>query len=296
VLPDDIGQAMREGHQPENGNAEVLREHCPAVRQDLVPVPGGQAEVFSAGDGPTVVLMHPFNIGAGVFARQYAALAGRYRLVSVHHPGVGGTTAGDDLSLDGIADLVSAVLRQLGCSEPVHVAGASFGGLIAQSFALRHPERTATLTLIGSSFKVGNRHGEVNRLSIVAAEDFDRIAAYDPDGPAARQRPELERLLLRCESMDPRLGLSYLDVFAAQPTLLPRLPEIAVPTLVVHGALDTVIPLKTAHLLHGAIPDVTYTELAGAGHFPCLTNAEEVHAALLPFLAAHSKQPARQGR
>jgi acyl transferase domain-containing protein/tryptophanase/pimeloyl-ACP methyl ester carboxylesterase/acyl carrier protein/SAM-dependent methyltransferase len=296
ALPGDIGQAMREGHRPENGNAEVLREYCPAVHQDLFPVPGGQAEVFSAGDGPTVVLMHPFNIGAGVFARQYAALADRYRLVSVHHPGVGGTTAGDDLSLDGIADLVAAVLDRLGGTEPAHVVGASFGGLIAQSFALRYPERTATLTLIGSSFKVGNRRGEVNRLSVVAAEDFNRIAAREPDGPATRQRAEFERLLLRCESMDPRLGLSYLDVFAAQPTLLPRLPDIEVPTLVLHGALDTVIPLKVAHLLHGSIPDVTYTELAGAGHFPCLTHAEEVHAALLPFITAHSEQPARQGR
>jgi pimeloyl-ACP methyl ester carboxylesterase len=173
----------------------------------------------------------------------------------------------------------------------VHVVGASFGGLIAQSFALRYPERTATLTLIGSSFKVGNRHGEVNRLSIVAAEDFDRITGHDPAGRLAAERPELERLLLRCESMDPRLGLSYLDVFAAQPTLLARLPDISVPTLVVHGRHDTVIPLKTAHLLHGSIPDVTYTELPGAGHFPCLTHAEEVHAVLLPFLAAHSEQP-----
>ncbi|GAA0900317.1 hypothetical protein GCM10009558_090530 [Virgisporangium aurantiacum] len=132
---------------------------------------------------------------------------------------------------------------------------------------------------------MGNRNGEVNRLSVVAREDFDRVVAGG--GHLSGDRAELERTLLRCESMDPQLGLRYLDVFAAEPTLLARLPEIAVPTLIVQGRHDTVIPGKTAHLLHGAIPDASYVELPGAGHFPTLSHPDDVHDALLPFLARH---------
>jgi pimeloyl-ACP methyl ester carboxylesterase len=44
-----------------------------------------------------------------------------------------------------------------------------------------------------------------------------------------------------------------------------------------------VIPLKTAHLLHGAVPDCRYVELADAGHFPCLTNPDEVNRLIADF-------------
>ncbi|MGW0551020.1 SDR family NAD(P)-dependent oxidoreductase [Streptomyces altiplanensis] len=283
TLPEDIGGAMREGHRAPDDNAAVLAECAPAVERRLIDLPGGQVEVFSAGSGPVLLMMTPFNVGAGVFARQYAQLAGRYRMITVHHPGVGATTVRGDLTLDGIGALCRTVLDRLGVTGRVHVLGSSFGGLVAQSFALRHPESTASLTLVGSSYKVGNRNGEVNRLSVVAAEDFDRMEEHRTIAPGSRAG--LERLLLRCESMDPQTGLSYLDVFAAQPTLFARLPEITVPTLVLWGRHDTVIPLKAAHLLHGAIPDSRFAELTGAGHFPCLTHPEDVHRLLLPFLA-----------
>lgn len=231
--------------------------------------------------------MHPFNIGAGVFSRQFHELAEEFQVVAVHNPGVGGTTAAGDLSLAGLAELNHLALRELGITGPVHVGGASFGGLVAQTFALEHPDRTLSLSLLGSSYKVGNRMGEVNRLGTVAAEDLDAISAEDPGGDLAAQRERWLRLLLDCESMDPRIGLSYLDVFAAAPTLLAALPGITAPTLVLHGRLDTVVPLKAAHLLYGAIPDARLVELPGAGHFPFVTHAEQVHRELVPFLQRH---------
>ena len=144
-----------------------------------------------------------------------------------------------------------------------------------------------SLSLLGSSYKVGNRMGEVNRLATVAGEDLDAIIAADPSGELAGNRERWLRLLQDCESMDPRIGLSYLDVFATAPTMLASLPEVRVPTLVLHGRLDTVVPLKAAHLLYGAIPDARLAELPGAGHFPFVTHAEQTHGELVPFLLEH---------
>ncbi|MEO3808343.1 SDR family NAD(P)-dependent oxidoreductase [Sphaerisporangium sp. B11E5] len=287
-VPEDVQRALREKHRPRNENLEVLREHNPEVAEHLVRTPDGDVEVFTAGSGPTLLLMHPFNIGAGVYAEQFASLAESYRLVSVHHPGVGRTTAAADITLDGIARLCHGVLEELGQPFPAHVAGWSFGGLTALSFALRYPQDTASLILIASSHRIGNRVGEINRLEVVAREDFDHVIAESGSERLRAERDRLVATLLRAESMDPQIGLRYLDVFADRPDLLGSLPDVSVPTLIVQGAHDTVIPGKTAHLLHGAIPDATYAEIPEAGHFPGLTSPGEVNTVIAEFLGGVS--------
>ncbi|WP_432168924.1 SDR family NAD(P)-dependent oxidoreductase [Streptomyces sp. 1222.5] len=288
ALPADIRRALEEepgSPPPASENHTVLRERAPGTRRHLLPMGGGAVEVFDCGTGPTVLLLPPFNMGAGVFADQVAGLCDRYRVLVVHHPGVGATTGADDISLPGIADLYGGVLDRLGLSRPVHVVGTSFGGLLAQSFVLAHPERAASLALVCSSYKYANRAGEVNRLEDLVAEDLDRVVAAGA-ADVGRRRAEYTARLLRCESMAPHIGLRYLDVFAQQPDLLGRLGDIAVPTLVVAGAVDAVVPRKTSHLMHGAIPDARYHELPQAGHFPTVTDPDGVTTALLAFLTS----------
>ncbi|WP_333740746.1 alpha/beta fold hydrolase, partial [Streptomyces sp. IBSBF 2806] len=287
ALPADIRQAFEEEPAPAvpvSENYDLLRERAPGTRRHLLPMAGGAVEVFDCGSGPVLLMLPPFNIGGGVFADQVAGLSDRYRLLVVHHPGVGATTGADDISLPGIADLYRDVLDRLGVTGPVHVMGTSFGGLLAQSFVLAHPDRAASLALVCSSYKYANRVGEVNRLEDLVAEDLDRIVAAGAQD-VARHRSLYTARLLRCESMAPHIGLRYLDVFAQQPDLLGRLGDIAVPTLVVAGGVDAVVPRKTSHLMHGAIPDARYHELPLAGHFPTVTDPDGVTAALTAFLA-----------
>ncbi|MEU4793049.1 alpha/beta fold hydrolase, partial [Micromonospora tulbaghiae] len=283
-MPDDIREAIEEGHRPHDDNLAVLREYRPDVRRHLIPADDGHVEVFTAGTGPTVVLMHPFNIGAGFFGPQMRDLADRYQVVVVHYPGVGATRASGDLSVRGLADRMHRTLRRLDVTWPLHVGGASFGGLMAMAFTLDHPDDVASLTLIGSSYKVGNRSGEMNRLSVVAGEDFDTLMRHADPAEIEGTRQRLEDLLLRCESMDPQTGLRYLDEFTADPGLVPRLGEIRTPTLIVHGRHDTVVPVRTGHLLHGLIDTARYEEFADAGHFPSLTASRRFNDLLAHFL------------
>ncbi|WP_435819302.1 alpha/beta fold hydrolase [Micromonospora tulbaghiae] len=211
-------------------------------------------------------------------------LADRYQVVVVHYPGVGATRASGDLSVRGLADRMHRTLRRLDVTWPLHVGGASFGGLMAMAFTLDHPDDVASLTLIGSSYKVGNRSGEMNRLSVVAGEDFDTLMRHADPAEIEGTRQRLEDLLLRCESMDPQTGLRYLDEFTADPGLVPRLGEIRTPTLIVHGRHDTVVPVRTGHLLHGLIDTARYEEFADAGHFPSLTASRRFNDLLAHFL------------
>lgn len=279
---------------PRDENAAVLSEIAPGARRSVLQFPGGQVEVFTAGDGPSLILMHPINVGAGVFARQFASLAERYRVICMHNPGVGASTWAADPTLSGIARLYRTVLTELAVPPPFHVVGNSFGGLLAQEFALQHRTECASLVLVDCSYRAGARAGGPRPLTAIMREEFERMYDASRAGQAPPAgRSGLEDLLLRCESMDPRFGLIYLEGMKYLPSLYARLPQIAAPTLVLRGELDTMVPAEDAQVLAKAIPDARFGELANAGHFPCLTHPDQVDALITPFLAAHAGQARR---
>ncbi|TVT86074.1 SDR family NAD(P)-dependent oxidoreductase [Pseudomonas sp. H3(2019)] len=268
-------------------NYRVVQEIFPEVVRQLVEVKGGQVEVMSAGQGPVLLLMHPFNIGAGLFAYQFKSLSERFRVVTIHHPGVGATNAQVPLSLDGVADLFVHVLETLGVTGPMHIAGISAGGLQAQAFVHRYPHLSATLTLICSSYKVGNRDGKVSPLVEVIAEDMALIASHVDDPRLTLERQRVSETLLRCESMDPRMGLKYLDEFTHLPDLRAMLADIAVPSLILQGRHDSVISAQTTLTLRDSIPGAVLEMIETGGHFVTLTNAQECNDLIEDFLAQH---------
>jgi pimeloyl-ACP methyl ester carboxylesterase len=276
-------------HRARNDNAAVLSEYAPGTTRSVLRLPGGEVEVFMAGDGPALILMHPVNVGAGVFARQFASLATRYRLVCMHHPGVGATTWNTDMTVGGIARLARTVLAELSVTPPFHLMGSSFGGIVAQQFALLHPAECASLVLVGCSLRGDADSRAARSLPDLVREEFDLMYGDDTDQAPEGERAELEELLLRCESMDIQMGLTYLDYFRrSRPSLRAQLPDIAVPALILRGRHDSMATAKGAQMLYGAIPGAQFTELPNAGHFPCLTHPTEVGGVLTPFLEAHT--------
>ncbi len=293
-IPEDIQESLSEGYHPTNENWQVVTEHVPTVERRLLKTDAGDIEFFIHGQGPTLLLMHPFNIGAGIFVDQFKSLAAHYQVVVIHHPGVGETTAASDISLDGITRLYKQVLEEIDVNWPIHVAGASFGSLLAQHFALTYPQYTASLSIICGSYKYANRSGQVNKLEDIIESEFQSMRQHPQSEKFMQEIEQYKLTLLRCESMDPQTGLSYLDLFSEQPDFLSKLPQISTPTLIVHGGCDTVIPVKTVHLLHGMIPNAQLAEIDAAGHFPSITHADEVNQELSQFLAKQSQPQAHQ--
>lgn len=193
---------------------------------------------------------------------------------------LGGDTSSASYTLDDLADDAVALLDHLGI-ERAHVVGASMGGMIAQTIAIRHPSRVASLTSIMStpSPAIGSptqeatamlfappatsREEAVQRvratyevigspgypldfewLATISGEAYDR--AYDPLGVA--------RQLLAIHASGDRT---------------PGLRELAVPTLVVHGDADPLVQLAGGHATAAAVPDAELLVLEGMGHnFP----------------------------
>ena len=268
-----------------DSNFFVLQNLCPQVRRHFIRTDKDIIEFFEAGGSelPPLVLIHPFSIGAGVFGDLFALFSTSRRVIAIHQPGVGESRTQSSLSLDGQCDSVMKVLGELGCNGRFHVAGASVGSIFAQHVALRFPDKVSSLILLGGSYKFSNRKGRIDKLDQVIDDDFLSIERGGGVlSPAVRHAAR--RLLLECESMDPRTGLLYLDMFAEGTGLAGDLSKLRAPTLIVQGSYDSVVGVQTGRFLHNLLPDSIYREFDNSGHFALLTEPEAVKLAMSEFI------------
>lgn len=181
-------------------------------------------------------------------------------------------------SLDDLADDAAGVLDALHIPA-AHIVGASMGGFIAQLVAINHPEHTLSLTSIMSGpgghdaipptaeagkFLVG-RPGPDKDAIIEFAVASRRILGgegnpFDPE----LERAKAERAYAR--SYYPAGFGRQLVAILASRTRIPALRQLKVPTLVVHGADDPLVPPENGRRVAAAVPGCRYIELKGAGH------------------------------
>jgi pimeloyl-ACP methyl ester carboxylesterase len=193
--------------------------------------------------------------------------------------------------LDMAADAVSVLDAQQ--VEHAHVIGLSLGGFVAQEIAIAHPGRVASLTLMSSaadptdtslpvpragpllrSVLVGLpllRYrllgGERNLVKEVIAKS---ISANGYDGLDVEELAELVLYDLRHRrGINLRAILQHQAAVAVTRSRYGLLPALRVPTLVVHGTGDTLIPIEHAYKLVDLIPDARHLWLQGVKHqFP----------------------------
>jgi pimeloyl-ACP methyl ester carboxylesterase len=196
---------------------------------------------------------------------------------TTHPPGAPGYD-GADLCADALA-----ILDALG-SPAAHVSGISMGAGIAQQLAVQHPERLASLTLMSSS-PAGP--GPDNGLPAMAPRLLKALAgASEPDwsdpaavvdhmvadmrlyaGSAGFDEDGCRRVAAAVveRSSDPAAASNHFMVGGGDDPR-PRLGEIAVPTLVIHGTDDPLFPLGHGEALAREIPGAALLVLDGVGH------------------------------
>ena len=176
-----------------------------------------------------------------------------------------------------------ALLDLLGVDR-AHVYGQSFGGMVAQELALTRPERVRTLIL--GCTHVGTRHALRSKSSKVPKGEPWR-AMYAPGFPD--RFPDHVREDLRIGAMQPKHPEGGRRQWEAMQGFdsFERLPELRVPTLILHGTEDQAIPFGNAELLAERIPGAELVPLEGAGHLYHSEQAEAADAAVLDFVRRH---------
>ena len=258
------------------------------------------AEVWwsSDGVGEPVVLVMGLGYPSDMWFRVVPALAAQHRVLRLDNRGAGrtGDVPGAPYTVETMAGDVLAVLDAAG-EASAHVVGISMGGLVAQELALTAPDRVRSLVL--GCTHPGIAHAVLdpealellgNRRRMSAAEAAEASVAfnYAPTTPRERIAEDWAvRLPLACSAAGYQAQVEGTSRWSG----LERLPSLEVPTLLVHGEGDRLVPVANTHRLAEALPGAEVVVIPGANHLFMTDQPERTVELLLDWLGRGRDTP-----
>ncbi|HKE05786.1 MAG TPA: poly(3-hydroxyalkanoate) depolymerase [Blastocatellia bacterium] len=242
------------------------------------------------GEGPPLLLCN--GIGASIeLVEPFIAALDGVETIAFDAPGVGGSPRPTlPYRFWNLACLVARLLDQLGYRE-VDALGVSWGGGLAQQFAIQYPGRCRKLILAATSagaLMVPGRPSVISKLlSPRRYLDPSYLSRIAPEiyGGEYRHNPDLARSYAHeRQARQPNWLGYYYQLFAAMGwTSLPWLPLLRQPTLVLAGSDDPIAPVINARILASLIPQAQL-HVIDSGHLFLVTRAQEVAPVIKQFL------------
>jgi pimeloyl-ACP methyl ester carboxylesterase len=243
-----------------------------------------------------LVLLHAFPIGANLWEPQMRSIPEGWRLITPDLRGFGGSTELDSLSalsMGDYADDVIDLLQELGVQKAV-IGGCSMGGYATLALYQAAPELFDGMVLANTRAGADSPEARANRRNMLALVDREGAS-----GVAREMMPKLlgkttheanssaestVRRLIKQQS--PVAIRSAIHRMMHRPDSTALLAQVSVPTLVITGEEDEMIPVEESRRIAGAIPGAKLVIIPGAGHLANLEQPEAFNAELSAFLAA----------
>lgn len=278
------------------------------VHDRRVTVDGVELQYLEAGSGEPLLLLHGHEQSAASWRWVIPVLARTHRVLALSLPGhgdsgpaVAGYAPGRDL-----APLVADFLDVLGVGQ-LHLVGNSVGGAVALRLALTDPTRVRTLTLVDSAGLgrdvnpllaldtlpiIGELAimisrlpgGDLGRTSMSTTMLFAQPARvpkeFITEQHALGRRPgQLEA--------STAMARALFNAAGQREVLLDQLPTLTMPTLVVWGGCDYVLPVSQAHAAVDRLPNGRLAVFADCGHMPHVECPDRFAAVMSEWLAEH---------
>lgn len=218
-----------------------------------------------------IILIHGYPLDGGMWDGVRAALPTDIPVQAPDLPGFHGRLVPPgEPTLEAYADDIA----RLSFDRAV-IVGMSMGGYVALSFLEHHRARVAGIGLISTHpfadtiAQREGRHASATKIraegpNVAAEAMIGKLFANSDSDDAGKALRARVRASASAAGAD---GLAWsLEAMARRPDRSALLSALEIPIAVIHGALDAVIPISTAHAYSGTIPGVVFTEAPGSGH------------------------------
>jgi pimeloyl-ACP methyl ester carboxylesterase len=252
--------------------------------ESYVTISGCKIRLLRGGQGASLLYLHGAG-GGGVWLPFLADLARKYDVIAPEHPGFG--LSETPVWLDNIQDMAFFYLdliEQLGL-EHLHLVGTSLGGWIAAEIAIRDCTRLLSMTLVAPAgiHVKGVAKGDI---FLWSPEQLTQNLFHDPKFAAAALArpvtPEDEDAQMKNRFMTARLGW---QPRLYDPMLMKWLHRARVPTKIIWGEQDKVIPAAYAAPYAALIPGASVEMIAECGHLPHIEQKDRLVSAIVAHAA-----------
>ena len=242
----------------------------------------------------TYVLLHAFPIGANLWEPQMRHIPSGWRLITPDLRGFGGSTELDSVSAMSMADYAEDLvdlLDELGITRVV-VGGASMGGYAAMAFLQAASDRIDGLILANTRAGADSPEARANRRNMLALVDREGPSGVSREmmpkllGKTTREtNPEIEAFVRRLIKQQSPIAIrAAIHRMMHRSDSTPLLGQVTVPTLVITGEEDQLIPIDESRAIAAAIPGATLVVIPRAGHLSNLEQPNAFNDALNAFL------------
>lgn len=220
-------------------------------------------EYASYGEGPPLLMLGGLLMNYSVmWLTNFEELAKKHELIMFHMPGCGNLPLHGNLSMLTITEDIAEVLNAHGISEPIPVFGTSFGGVMAQSFAIHYPSRCSALAIaVSTPLAEGATDFQQLMRELQVSPNFMELNRSWP----MASLPAYEKVI---EGFDFREDLK----------------ELTIPTLVVAGGVDKYTRVEHSKMIADSLPNSELHVFPDAGHLLTFSHYEEFNDLLISFL------------
>ncbi len=240
------------------------------------------------GAGLPIVLLHGFPLDHSIWLPVVRLLADRARFIMPDLRGYGKSPDGNEIhSMRLLVEDVQLLLDRLNL-ERVILIGHSMGGYVSLCFSHSYPNRLAGLGLVASQADADTperRQARLRTARDVRTKGVDLVAHGIPSTLTNREDLQ-EQLHEMFHSVRKQSVINSLKGMAERQDANPWLDQIKVPTLVIAGEQDKIIPLRKSREMVELLNKGWLIEIPEAGHIPMLEQPERVAEGISQLLSA----------
>ena len=249
--------------------------------EETIEVAGSRTQVFKGGSGPPLFALHGAGGNRG-WMPYHSALAEQYTVYVPSHPGYDGSDQPRWVTtMNDMAHFYLAFFRQLGLDR-VRLMGFSMGGWLAAEIAAMSPATVQGLVLV-DAVGIRPQEGEITEILLIGTEATQELVFHDPGKAPPLPELDTEQQLVQWNNREMTSRLCWTP-YMHNPKLPSYLELIEVPSLIVWGRQDKIVPVECGEIYNRVLKGSRLHVIDQCGHSPHNEQPQEFLEVALDFL------------